>query len=73
MNRYAEKYAESTGDHDYLAAIKLFIAEEQRHACDIARFLEQNSIPTINWTLSRIFSIIFNTDSFDLSVINPYN
>jgi rubrerythrin len=56
LYRYAEKYAYKSGDHEYLAAIKLFIAEEQRHARDLARFLRQNSIPTIKTTFAdRVF------------------
>lgn len=54
--RYAEAYAKTTGDHDYLAAIRLFIAEEQRHARDLARFLQLNDIPTITTTFpDRVF------------------
>src|ERR1700675_2044236 len=30
--RYAQEYAERTGDQDYVLTIRLFIAEEQRHA-----------------------------------------
>ena len=51
LYRYAEKYVKQSNDYDYLAAIKLFIAEEQRHARDLARFLHQNDIPTIKTTL----------------------
>lgn len=56
LYRYAEQYTEKTGDHEYLAAIKLFIAEEQRHARDLARFLQKNDIPTIKTTFpDRVF------------------
>jgi hypothetical protein len=43
--RYARSYAEESGDSDYIAAIRLFILEEQRHARDLARFLQINSLP----------------------------
>ncbi|HEY2378108.1 MAG TPA: ferritin-like domain-containing protein [Gemmatimonadaceae bacterium] len=43
--RYAQKYAERTGDRDYAAAIILFIREEQRHARDLRRVLELHRIP----------------------------
>ncbi len=56
LYRYAEAYATRTGDRDYLAAIKLFIAEEQRHARDLARFLRQHDIPIIKTTFpDRVF------------------
>lgn len=56
LYRYAEKCAEESGDHEYLVAIKLFIAEEQRHARDLARFLQQNDIPTVKTTFpDRVF------------------
>ncbi len=56
LYRYAEEYAEKNDDRDYLAAIKLFIAEEQRHARDLARFLQLNDIPTIKTTFpDRVF------------------
>lgn len=56
LYRYAEKYVESSGDRDYLVAIKLFIAEEQRHARDLARFLQINDVPTLKTTFpDRVF------------------
>jgi len=54
--QYAKAYAERTGDHEYVEAIRLFIAEEQRHARDLAHFLEINGIPLVKTTFSdRIF------------------
>lgn len=50
LYRYAELYSEASGDREYLSAIKLFIAEEQRHARDLARFLETNNIPILKTT-----------------------
>src|SRR5688500_13350775 len=43
--RYAESYAREAGDPEYALAIRLFIAEEQRHAHDLARFLSINGLP----------------------------
>jgi hypothetical protein len=37
--RCAQEYAQRTGDLEYVSAIRLFIAEEQRHARDLGRFL----------------------------------
>ncbi len=37
LMRRARDYGERTGDADYVEAIRLFIAEEQRHARDLAR------------------------------------
>src|SRR5882672_11210484 len=42
--QYARDYAEHTGDQEYVLAIRLFIAEEQRHARDLGRFLTLNDI-----------------------------
>lgn len=56
LYRYATTYAAKSGDHAYLAAVKLFIAEEQRHARDLGRFLRQNDIPPIRTTFpDRVF------------------
>ena len=56
LYRCAEKYAEESGDHEYVGATRLFIAEEQRHARDLARFLELNDIPILRTTFpDRVF------------------
>lgn len=47
---YARRYAEQTGDHDYVPALRLFIGEEQRHSRDLARFLLANGIPLVPTT-----------------------
>ena len=47
LYHYAERYATETGDHDYLYALRLFIAEEHRHARDLARFLQLNGLPLV--------------------------
>jgi len=54
--RYAEQYAAKTGDREYVSALRLFIAEEQRHARDLARFLGINGIALAHSTLpDRVF------------------
>jgi hypothetical protein len=50
--RYAQAYADKTGDQEYVSAIKLLIAEEQRHARDLGRFLTLNNIPLVHTTLT---------------------
>ena len=49
---YSKNYAEQTGDYEYVEAIRLFIAEEQRHARDLAHFLQNNGIPLVKTTLT---------------------
>jgi len=45
LRRYAMDHSRRTGDIEYVEAIRLFIAEEQRHARDLGRFLTQSGIP----------------------------
>ena len=47
LYRCAAQYAETSGDTQYLEAIKLFIREEQRHAQYLARFMELANIPLV--------------------------
>ena len=37
----ARDYAADSGDATYIDTVKLFIAEEQRHARDLGRFMQQ--------------------------------
>jgi hypothetical protein len=50
--RYAQVYADKTGDQEYVPAIKLLIAEEQHHARDLGRFLTLNNIPLVRTTFT---------------------
>ncbi|MGH7130122.1 MAG: hypothetical protein ACREIV_16240, partial [Planctomycetaceae bacterium] len=46
----ATRHAEETGDQDYIEAARLFIREEQRHAAELGRFLDEAGIPRIGGT-----------------------
>lgn len=48
----AREYARTSGDFDYLETIQLFIAEEQRHARDLGRFLTLNKISLVLTTFT---------------------
>src|SRR4051812_15347519 len=53
---YAQQYAAKTSDREYVPALRLFIAEEQRHARDLGRFLAINGIPLVESTFpDRVF------------------
>jgi hypothetical protein len=41
----ARRYAEESGDVDYVEALCLFIGEEHRHARDLGRFLDRAGVP----------------------------
>lgn len=45
----ATHYAENLRDPDFVVAVRLFIAEEQRHGAELGRFLELAGIPRKNW------------------------
>lgn len=45
--RLGDCAAARTGDHDYPAALRLFIAEEQRHSATLGRFMDAQSIPRL--------------------------
>jgi len=47
----AEGYAARSRDHGYVRALRLFIAEEQRHARDLGRFMDLEGIPRTEKTL----------------------
>jgi hypothetical protein len=71
--RYARAYGRERGDPDYVAAIRSFVAEEQRHARDLGRFLELNGIPLARANLlDRVFRALrhlFGTLEVALSVL----
>jgi len=73
LMRYAEFYARATGDADYAQAIRLFIAEEQRHARDLERFLQINSLPLARTTLAdgvfRRLRNLFGTLEMSISIL----
>ena len=50
--RAGKAYAERTGDKQYLAALDLFIKEEQSHSATLGQFMDQQDIPKIQkeWT-----------------------
>lgn len=53
---YAKRYAKAADDPHYVEAVRLFIAEEQRHARDLARFMALNDIPKVKTTFpDRVF------------------
>lgn len=52
--RYSQEYADRTGDHQYVAAMRLFILEEQRHARDLGRFLTVNGISLVRTTFTDV-------------------
>ena len=45
--RVAREYAEQWGDTDYVAAHRIFMAEERRHGRDLGRFLERAGVPCL--------------------------
>ena len=70
LYQFARDYAARTGDYEYLRATRLFIAEEQRHALHLARFLTINDIPLIRTTFAdRVFRRLRNiVRSLEISI-----
>ncbi|MDX2217248.1 MAG: ferritin-like domain-containing protein [Oculatellaceae cyanobacterium bins.114] len=45
LMRLSRDYAERVGDRHWVETVKLFIGEEQRHAKDLGRFMQQQQLP----------------------------
>ncbi len=71
--QYAKTHAAQTGDHEYVEAIRVFIAEEQRHARDLAHFMQINAMPLVKTTFTdRVFRQLrqlFNGLEISISVL----
>jgi hypothetical protein len=67
--RAATQWAERSGDFDYVAALKLFIAEEHRHAQLLGRYLDLAGHPRLkqNWT-DGIFRRLRHLAGLELSI-----
>ncbi len=66
----ARRYAELTGDFDYLAALRLFIAEENRHAHELGRFLDRAGIRRVStsWP-DTVFRFLRRRAGLELSIV----
>lgn len=45
--KVARRWAEQTGDHEYVTALEMFIAEEQCHAAALGAFMDRARIPRL--------------------------
>ena len=70
LMEYARAWAQRSGDAAYPEAIRMLIAEEQRHADALARLMELNGIPQLARGLSdRIFRRLRNlAGSLEISI-----
>ncbi|HWD37818.1 MAG TPA: hypothetical protein VG944_03155 [Fimbriimonas sp.] len=70
LRRAAKQWSEANSDLAYCESVDLFIKEEQRHARELGRFLELNSIDLIekNWTDS-LFRSIRRLAGLELSIM----
>lgn len=67
--RAARDYAQRTGDAHYEPAIRLFVAEEQRHARDLGRFLTLAGIPLLRHsTIDLVFRCVRRLAGLELSL-----
>lgn len=56
---FAKQYADDTGDHLYIDAVKAFIAEENRHSKTLGRYMQANDIAFANHSiLDRCFRFV---------------
>src|SRR4030095_16934868 len=66
----ANRYAALSGDFDYVTALRLFIAEENRHARELGRFLDLAGIPRVesSWP-DTVFRILRRRAGLELSIV----
>lgn len=66
----AKRYADRTGDAQYVTALQWFIQEEQRHARDLGRFMMQQGLPLAqtHW-VDSIFRWLRRAFNLEVSVV----
>ena len=66
----AYRYAKASGDYDYVCALRLFIAEENRHAQELGRFLDCAGIPRVgaSWP-DTVFRFLRRGAGLELSIV----
>ena len=66
----AYRYAAISGDYNYVAALRLFIAEENRHAQELGRFLDSAGIPRVgaSWP-DTVFRFLRRRAGLELSIV----
>jgi len=66
----AEQYVAWSGDAEYLAALRLFIGEEQRHSRYLARFMQPQRIPRSHKdAVDSIFRLLRRVFNLELSLL----
>jgi hypothetical protein len=67
--RQAHAYAIRVGDPDWVEVVRLFIKEEQRHAMDLAHFMQQQQIlPTKRHGLDTLFRLLRRLANLELAL-----
>jgi len=69
LKRAAQEYAAKSGDWAYLAALKLFIREEQRHAALLGTFMDKAGLPRVqkNW-VDSVFRKLRRLAGLEMSI-----
>ncbi len=68
--RFGRLHAVETGDADYLAALRLFIAEEHRHAADLGRFMDLAGLPKARRTwVDSVFRALRRRSGLERSIV----
>jgi hypothetical protein len=66
----AQEYAEKSGDWDYLGALRLFIKEEQTHAADLGRFMDEQGLAKLEaHPVDGIFRFLRRSMNLELAII----
>ena len=70
LQELARRFATSTGEHDYLPALQLFIKEEQRHSQFLARFMAAQQLPLSRTNpVDSIFRFLRRAFTLELAIM----
>lgn len=69
LQRHAQMHADRSGDHAYAEAVRLFIAEEQRHAKELGLFMAAQNLAAMRYHWSdAIFRFVRKLGGLDLAI-----